>query len=247
MSGGPDARPPAGGDARPGLADPFAEAAGPYVLGTLETAEHRAFEAHLAGCEACRAAVDDVAHVPALLAAVPPGGLADPPPSVLTALLREVARDDVGQRRATRRRRVLTGAGLLGAAAAGFVAGALALAPPAGDDGPGPEARTVALESTRDLPISASLALEPADWGTRLSVTCAYDDVPADPYAGAGPVTVEYALVVRDAGGHAQQVATWLAVPGDEVTVPASTALGLGEIVEVEMTSGGEVVLSARL
>ncbi|KGM16111.1 hypothetical protein N867_03165, partial [Actinotalea fermentans ATCC 43279 = JCM 9966 = DSM 3133] len=61
-----------------GGADPFAETAGAYVLGTLEVDERRAFEAHLAGCAACRAAVDDVAHLPALLAAVPPGGLADP-------------------------------------------------------------------------------------------------------------------------------------------------------------------------
>ncbi|GEN80390.1 zf-HC2 domain-containing protein [Actinotalea fermentans] len=229
-----------------GGADPFAETAGAYVLGTLEVDERRAFEAHLAGCAACRAAVDDVAHLPALLAAVPPGGLADPPPSVLAGLLREVARDDVGRRRGARRQ-VLTGAGVLGAAAAGFVAGALVLPPSAADDDAGPGGTTVALEATGDLPVSASLALEPTDWGTRLAVTCTYDAVAGDPYAGPAPAAVEYALVVRDAEGRPQQVATWLALPGHEVTVPASTALGLGDIAEVEMTTGGAVVLSAQL
>lgn len=231
------------------MTDPFAETAGAYVLGALDAAERAAFEAHLAVCPACRDAVDDVAHLPALLATVPAGGLADPPPSVLSGLLDEVARDELGRRRAERRRRVLTGGGLLGAAAAGFVAGALVLGGAggsAGGDGPGATTTTVALEATTAVPITASVDLEPADWGTRLSVTCAYDDA-ADPYGGPVPAVVEYALVVRDADGHTQQVATWLAVPGHEVTVPAATALDLDRIAGVEMTSGGQVVLAAEV
>lgn len=232
------------------MTDPFAETAGAYVLGALDAAERAAFEAHLTVCPACRAAVDDVAHLPALLATVPPGGLADPPPSVLSGLLDEVARDELGRRRAERRRRVLTGGGVLGAAAAGFVAGALVLGGAggsAGGDGPGTAATTVALEATTAVPITASVELEPVGWGTRLSVTCAYDASTTDPYGGPVPAVVEYALVVRDAEGHAQQVATWLAVPGHEVTVPAATALDLDRIAGVEMTSGGQVVLSAEV
>lgn len=232
------------------MTDPFAEAAGAYVLGALDAAERAAFEAHLAVCPACRDAVDDVTHLPALLATVPPGGLADPPPSVLSGLLDEVARDELGRRRAERRRRALTGGGLLGAAAAGFVGGTLVLgggAGTGGDEGADVAATTVALEATSAVPISASVDLEPADWGTRLSVTCAYDDGAADPYGDPGPGAVEYALVVRDAEGRAQQVATWLAVPGHEVTVPAATALDLDRIAGVEMTSGGQVVLSAEV
>lgn len=63
--------------------DPFAEDAGVYVLGALDEAERAAFEDHLAGCAACRAAVAEVADLPRLLAAVPPEGLADPPATVL--------------------------------------------------------------------------------------------------------------------------------------------------------------------
>lgn len=233
------------------MTDPFAETAGAYVLGALDAAERAAFEAHLAVCPACRDAVDDVAHLPALLAAVPAGGLADPPPSVLSGLLDEVARDEVGRRRAERRRRVLTGGGLLGAAAAGFVAGALALGGGAAgggsEGGPDVTATTVTLEAATAVPIRAAVALEPVDWGTRLSVTCSYDASGVDPYGGPAPAVVEYALVVRDTEGRAQQVATWLAVPGREVTVPAATSLDLGEIAGVEMTSGGRLVLSAEV
>ena len=233
--------------------DPFTQTAGAYVLGALEDAERTAFDAHLTGCAACREAVDDVAHLPALLATVPPGGMADPPPTVLARLLAAIAGDDVTTRRQVRRRRLWTGGGLVGAAAAGFLAGALLL-PPTGDadDGPdGPDARSddavvtsVVLTTTATLPVSASVDLEPAPWGTRLSVSCRYEDVGA-PYAGGAPI--EYALVVRDAAGNGQQVATWLAAPGDAVTVPASTALEAAEIAGLEMTSGGEVWLSAEL
>lgn len=239
--------------------DAFAETAGAYVLGSLDAGERAAFEAHLAGCPACRAAVDDVAHLPALLAAVPPGGLADPPPSLLPGLLSgvvneiesaEAGRDEVGQRRASRRRRMWTGGGLVGAAAAGFLAGALVL-PQAdgGDPGPGDAVTTVALAATGVAPVEASVDLEPVPWGTRLVVTCTYDGggVGADQYAGPAARAVEYALVVRDAEGNMQQVATWLAVPGRDVTVPAATSLDVAEIAELQMMSGGEVVLSAQV
>ena len=230
------------------MSDPFAETAGAYVLGALDGPGRSAFEAHLHDCPTCRDAVDDVAHLPALLAAVPPGGLADPPPSVLSGLLDEVARDELGRRRVARRRRLLTGAGLVGAAAAGFVGGALVLGPAwgAGEDGPDAAASTtITLAAPTAVPVSASVDLAPAEWGTRLVVTCTYDDVAADPYGGPVPGVVEYALVVRDDAGNAQQVATWLAAPGQEVTVPAATALDLARIAGVEMTSGGRVVLSA--
>lgn len=238
--------------------DPFAVTAGAYVLGALDPAEAGAFDEHLAGCPGCRAAVADVADLPALLDTVPPGGLADPPPSVLTGLLATI-RDDDADRRDMRRRRVRLGAGLVGAAAAGLAVGALALprAEPtddptgqagstvAGTPGAGTSAaRSVTLAATEPGPVSASVDLEPTDWGTRLVVTCTYDGV-ADPYAADSPV--EYALVVRDGTGHGEQVATWYAGPGAHVTVPAATALRLADITGLEMVAGDSVVLAAEL
>lgn len=247
--------------------DPFAEDAGVYVLGALDEAERAAFEDHLAGCAACRAAVAEVADLPRLLAAVPPEGLADPPASVLRGLLAAVGQEGVGQegagqegadgdlaaRRGRRRRRWWTGAGLVAAAAAGFLAAALAGVPWGVDDGgPVADARVLALEpdAGRAVPVEASVALEPVAWGTRLTVTCTYRPAspaaaPDDPY-GTGGAPVRYALVVLDAAGRAEQVATWTVVPGDELTVPAATATALDDIVEVRMLAGEEVVLAAR-
>jgi len=56
--------------------------AAPYALGALAPEERRAFEAHLAGCDACRAEVGSFAEVAGLLAygapsAEPPVGLRD--------------------------------------------------------------------------------------------------------------------------------------------------------------------------
>ena len=78
-----------------------------YVLGALPVAERREYEAHLAGCAACRAAVAELAGVPGLLAQLPPGevlamdldGAADlQPPASLMPLLPE-ARVESSRRR----------------------------------------------------------------------------------------------------------------------------------------------------
>jgi anti-sigma-K factor RskA len=61
--------------------DPHPDLAG-YLLGGLEPDEQRAFADHLAGCDACRAEVDELAGLPGLLADVPP---AEPLPPGLEA------------------------------------------------------------------------------------------------------------------------------------------------------------------
>lgn len=78
-----------------------------YVLGALPVAERREYEAHLAGCAACRAAVAELAGMPGLLAQLPPGevlamdldGAADlrPPASLMPVL--PVAGSESGRRR----------------------------------------------------------------------------------------------------------------------------------------------------
>lgn len=244
--------------------DPFAEDAGAYVLGSLDDADRAAFEAHLAACPGCREAVAELAHLPALLATVPPEGLADPPASVLVGLLATVGRvdtsspsgagdrppDELGARR-RRRRRAWGAAALTAAAAAGFLVAAAVL-PPRGGSAPGvgADVTTVALDAATDagtVPVVASVALEPVGWGTRLEVTCTYEGGSGDPYGGPVGSPVEYALVVHDAAGGSEQVATWTAVSGRELTVPAGTAVPLDEITRIEMVSDGRVVLSASV
>jgi hypothetical protein len=56
------------------------------------------------------------------------------------------------------------------------------------------------------------------------------------------------ALVVHDAAGGTEEVATWSAVPGADLTVPASTATLKDDIVRVEVVrDDGSAVLRADL
>ena len=82
--------------------DAYAEWDAAYVLGALSGPERVEYEAHLAGCPRCQAAVAELAGVPGLLAQLPPGeALAvdevesgswpEPPPSLMPVLPREAA------------------------------------------------------------------------------------------------------------------------------------------------------------
>jgi anti-sigma factor RsiW len=66
-----------------------------YVLGSLTSADHREFEAHLSTCPSCRESVSELSGMPALLAqltgddaaAIDEEGWSTPPPRLLTSLL----------------------------------------------------------------------------------------------------------------------------------------------------------------
>ena len=237
--------------------DPFAHDAGPYVLGALSPEDAAAFEAHLAACPVCQTAVDEVSSLPALLSRVPSdlvNGLHAPrdradagadgahsqegPSPLLTGLLRAAR-----QERRTRAARRWAG-GAVGAAAVvvltlvlsgGLGRGASQPAPPTAD--------AVVLEAVVDSPVQASVELVAVAWGTRVTVSCRYDSAETR-YRGADPV---YSLVVRDAAGRTEEVATWSAVPGKDLTVPAATVMPREDIVEVEMRDAdGSTVLRAR-
>lgn len=85
--------------------------AAPYALGALAPEERSAFEAHLAGCDACRAQVRTFTQVTGLLAHSAPA--AEPPPGLRERVLAEAKRV-----RPIRARRRSTGSAWLAAAAA---------------------------------------------------------------------------------------------------------------------------------
>lgn len=96
-------------------AEPHVDVAG-YVLGSLDDDEATAFAEHLASCDACRAEVDELAGLPALLDDIPPAW--DLPPGLEERTLRALrgatsptpSRDVVVPMTAARRRpgRLLT-------------------------------------------------------------------------------------------------------------------------------------------
>ena len=225
--------------------------AGPYVLGALAPEQARAFQTHLADCPACRKAVDELGVLPALLDRVPPELVAslarevppdvgvradpEPPPLLLSQLLMAVRRDE----RARRRRRMVVGS--LAAAAVLLLGVLLPWRPtlPWGAEQPG-DTFTLAAPDEGTVPVEAVVRLDARAWGTQVDVTCTYAALGGPGY-GDAPA---YALVVRGADGTEDEVSTWTAVTGEEVTVPGATTVPRDEIVEVQLRAAdGSVVL----
>jgi anti-sigma factor RsiW len=225
------------------VTDPWLVDVESYVLGALDEPERAAFEEHLRGCPTCRAAVDEVGPLPALLDLVPPDLVAeivagDPvaasvpgppddqvPDSVLAGLLWSVRR----QEHSRRRRRVVVGAF---AAAAAVLLAVLPWSPLSPFARPGSDVRVVAMAATAPSPITASAALEGVAWGTKIDLSCTY--------AGGAPGYGQrstYSLVVVADDGSTEQVATWTAVPGATITVPAATGLPITQIASIELVA----------
>ena len=172
------------------------------MLGALSPEERLEFERHLPGCAACTRAVGQLAGLPGLLAQVSPDVLeheTDPvPETLLPALVREV-------RRAQHRRRWTVG--LVAAVTVVAVGvGTAAVVSVTGDDTPS-QAALPQIAAPQEMAqvgqtsVLGELSLTSVGWGTRLDLTCSYDD-PAG-YHDETPHS--YALVVhtRDGGRRA--------------------------------------------
>lgn len=220
----------------------FAHHDGAYVLGALSPADRSAFERHLADCAECALAVRELAGLPGLLAKVSPDvlesvGAPEPvPPTLLPALVSEARRS---QRRRTR---LLVG---LAAAAALVVAAGSAVVldvleddpPPAGQAAPS-SAPGKPMSSIDSESVTGTLALTSVSWGTRLDLECTYTPDHEVAYDAT------YSMVVHTSDGRVEQVATWNALAGRSMRLPAATSATLAEITSVEvLTSDGVPVL----
>ena len=239
---------------------------GAYVLGALSAADRLAFERHLPQCDECTARVRPLAGLPGLLGRVGPDVLEDAgppglPDTLLPALTARVRREQ--------RRRTWRAAGVA-AAAASLVVGLGAVAVDVSRDGartavvtstpspnpsaspspsaspaspsPSPDGR--AMTAVGDVPVRASLTLEPVTWGTRIGLLCTYDPTGVEYEL---PAEVTYLLVVRGRDGETEQVGTWRSVGGRTMTLAAGTATRRADIASVEVrTLDGRVVLTSR-
>jgi len=240
------------------VSDPWLIDVEAYVLGCLDEPERTAFEEHLGSCLTCRAAVDEVGVLPALLDLIPPDLVAqiadqDPvtaavprpaaeqvPSSVLAGLLWSARREG-----ALRRRRRLV-AGALAVA----VVVILALVVPASPIGlvgrsTPPSGQEFVLDAVAPSAVTASVSLTQVAWGTRIELECSYASAgPSGPYSSR----VDYALVVVADDGSSEQVATWVAVPGRTITVPAASDQLLSRITSIRLlTSDGRTILKTDL
>jgi hypothetical protein len=210
----------------------FAHDDAAYVLGALPPDERLAYERHLATCDECSRSVRSIAGLTGLLSRVPLDVVeSEPrpepvPATLLPSLVREV-------RRTQRRRTWVAG---LAAAAVLVVAAGVTTAVVVTRDDPAPVAAPTGETMTQldQDSVEASVALTSVAWGTKLDLTCTYDE-PASAYGDHAPPT--YAMVVRSREGGTEQVATWQGLPGKTMHVTGATALTTEDIASVEIVA----------
>jgi hypothetical protein len=206
---------------------------GSYVLGSLSPAERREFEAHLDGCEHCSRAVRDLAGLPGLLGRIGEDVLDEPEPEpVPETLLPRLSR---AVHRRQQRRTWLTAGIAAAAAVAVTTGGVLAIDRPdsssTADKNPSVvQPSSLPMSQVSRDPMTASVALTPVAWGTKLDLTCSYPRSALRYEGGA------YALVVHTKDGRRERVATWNGLPGKSMQVSAATAAWKKDITSLEVT-----------
>ncbi|MFV9634240.1 anti-sigma factor family protein [Mycobacterium neumannii] len=219
-----------------------------YVLGSLTEQDRREYEAHLATCERCAAAVAELRDISTLLSTVEPAEFdghapthPEPPPELLSGLL-----DRVRARR--RRTRWMTSAAIGLAAAVLAVGIAIAVRPETFglQTGTPPQASGQQLEMAKvsETPINATISMTGYGWGTRIDMACTYGDWGQ---RDAPPQNLGMVVVGHD--GSRNQVATWLGLSGATALPSATTPMQMDEIAAVQLVSpeSGEVLLERSL
>jgi len=216
--------------------DPYATWDAAYVLGSLSGNERREFEAHLATCPRCSAAVAELSGIPALLAqltteeveALDDPATEAPPmrPEVLDTLLQKVE----WRRRRTRRLSVITLAAAAAVLAIALVVGILpGIIGKGGDDQP--MASQVTMSKVAETPINAAVTLTGFGWGTRIDMVCTYGD-----YASRGQATTEnLSMVLVDHNGTQSEIATWVGVNGATALPSGNTTMQKDQIKSVQL------------
>ena len=215
----------------------FALDDGAYILGALSPADRAEYEQHLAQCSSCRKSVAALAVLPGLLGRLDPATAAPSvtaPPIQLSRVLAAVA----NERRAERRRRTWTtiAAGVAAAVVAVLVGVGVHLA-----ENPGATPPTVAFSAMQQtqtsIPVEADIALTPADGGTWVAMRCWY----GGSYEGRSwPV---WLVVFPRDGGQAEPIGSWMATPGQEVTLTALTRHSPDQIARVELQGADQRTL----
>lgn len=229
----------------------YAHDDGAYVLGALSPAERAAYERHLVGCAGCRAAVAGLAVLPGLLGRLDAAAAEEIPvrPGVAPSRLAAVLTATAAARRRERRRnhRRMTGA-VLAAACAALVLGAglgslHAGGPGSSRDGvPGETPPAVAMAAMRPVSaarqVTAEVGLVGTAVGTEVTLRCTYAAT-GDGYADAWTLR----LVAYGPDGATEQVGSWVAAPGDEVTFTGITRFVGPDLVRLRLVKGDGAAL----
>lgn len=210
---------------------------GAYVLGALAPAERAAYEQHLAGCPVCREAVNNVAVLPGLLRRLGPPDSPEPlsvSPDRVPNLLKTVT---VLRKR---QRRKLAGAVLLAACVAllaGITLVTLQSTPP-----PAPPIKPAMLAMTKVNPeshVTAEVGWTEVGGGVEIVMHCAY------PATGKSLRTYTFRLFALGSDGTAEQVGSWTAAAGDDVTITGVIRFKLADLDRIELRARDGTTLLA--
>lgn len=213
----------------------YAHEDGAYVLGALPPAERAVYERHLASCPACREAVGEIAVLPGLLGRLDPAGLEQivesPVAESRVPALLSAARAARRRERLVRRWRY-AGTALAAACLALLVGlGIGGVGGGTGESGTDFRVRTVTMQPVRGaVPVSAEIALNGTTWGTEVRMRCAYAKT------GDHVKAYTFRLVAYGPDGATEQVGSWKAAPGDDVTFTGATRFSATDLVRLELT-----------
>lgn len=205
---------------------------GAYVLGALSPAERAVFEGHMSTCPTCRDAVASLAVLPGLLSRLDAERAFPRTNAPMSVLPRTLAAISVRRQTERRRNRFL-------AVVAAFAATVLAAGVGVGVQVLRHQTDTTVatfvtagmsdmLPLVDHLPVTARISTTPTTGGTRIAMTCRYDE------GYVGEWTLRLVLFGR-LGGASEQLGTWTAESGQEIQLEAITHLLPSEIERVEL------------
>lgn len=226
---------PANRDDEPRGDDPYAMWDAAYVLGSLSGTDRREFEAHMASCPRCSAAVAELSGIPALLSQLtaeevealdePAADVPPMRPEVLDTLISKVE----WRRKRTRRISYITLAAAAAVLAVALVIGILPGIRGSGNDEP--MASAVTMSKVAQTPINATVTLTGFGWGTRIDMVCTYGD-----YASRGQATTEnLSMVLVGHNGTQNEIATWVGVNGATALPSGNTTMQQDQIKSVQL------------
>jgi len=222
---------------------------GAYVLGALSPAERSAFERHLADCAACREAVANIAVLPGLL-----GRLSSADAASVGSVTAEFATEQripklvAAVSRSRRRERARLVVAVLVTASVALFAGVTAgtaRTPQTSVVQVNPISKSPSRPTMIPMrPVATTLAtaevyLEETAAGTRITMHCAYPprDDHTRPYL--------FRLFALGQDGQSEQVGSWMAAPGEEVTLTGTVRLSMNDLRRLELRSRDNTVLLA--
>jgi hypothetical protein len=222
-----------------------AREAGAYVLGSLAPAERTMYERHLAMCPVCREAVAEIAVLPGLLGRLDAAAASqivggedgvDAPESRLPKLIEAAAQSR--RREAWGRRWRLAAVTVVAAGLATFAGFGLA---PDQDNTSRTEqaAAMAAMTEVRKTPVKAEVGFAQIAGGTQVRMHCTYG---SDKDHSESLYT--YRLVAVGEDGTRDQVGSWMAGPGSDLTLSGVTHFAYNDIEKLELQkNSGDAVL----